>query len=160
MAMNKQVEEKDLGDYVVYSDGKVYSKKSSIFLKPRLGNRGYLFISIPYGGKLKNFNIHRMLAQAFIPNPDGKPMVNHINGIKDDNRLENLEWVTNKENMIHAVKIGLITMNHSKKVVIDMETGVFYESGSELARLLGWIPTSLLAKLNGNRSPIKKYKFV
>ena len=160
MAMNKQVDEKDLGDYIVYSDGRVYSKKSTIFLKPRYEGHGYLFISMPDRGKPKNFKIHRLLAKSFIPNPEGKPMVNHINGIKDDNRLENLEWVTNKENMIHAVKIGLITMNHSKKVVIDMNTGVFYESGSELARLLGWLPTSFLAKLNGNRSPIKKYKFV
>ena len=160
MAMNKQVDEKDLGDYILYSDGRIYSKKSKIFRKLQNMGHGYLGLSILVGGKSKRFNIHRMLAQAFIPNPDGKPMVNHINGIKDDNRLENLEWVTNKENMIHAVKIGLVTMNHSKKVVIDMETGVFYESGSELARLLGWLPTSLLAKLNGNRSPIKKYKFV
>lgn len=160
MAMNRQVEDKELGNYVVYSDGRIYSKISDIFLKFQYDGHGYLSVSLSIDGKARKYKLHRILAQAFIPNVDCKPMVNHINGIKSDNRIENLEWVTNQENMVHAVKHGLVTMEHSKKIVLDIETGIFYESGSELARLLGWIPTSFLAKLNGNRSPIKKYKFV
>jgi hypothetical protein len=73
-------------------------------LNPRVDNIGYKRLYIYGDGFKKRDSIHRFVANAFIPNPENKPEVNHKNGIKTDNRVENLEWVTVSENRIHAFK--------------------------------------------------------
>jgi hypothetical protein len=94
------------GKYTLYEDGRVFSHKSDRFLKSG-GIKGYRAIFLKEGGKLRSYLLHRLLAKAFIPNPSDKPQVNHINGRKSDNRLENLEWVTSGENNLHALRTGL-----------------------------------------------------
>lgn len=79
---------------------------------PYLNKDGYLKVGMTKDGKKKSFIFHVLVAQAFVPNPDGKPEVNHIDGNKQNNRPENLEWVTHRENMQHAVKTGLLQMRN------------------------------------------------
>ena len=75
--------------------------------KRKNGLQGYLALQLYKDNKAKNCYIHRLVATAFIPNPQGKETVNHINGDKHDNRVENLEWNTYKENNEHAQETGL-----------------------------------------------------
>jgi hypothetical protein len=84
-------------------------------LKPAKDKKGYYRCGLMINGKLVTFKMHRLVAEAFIPNPNNKPQVNHINGIKTDNRAENLEWVSNKENHDHAVQKGLMVRKKGYK---------------------------------------------
>lgn len=76
-------------------------------LKHAVNKFGYCHFSLSKFNESKTMTMHRVVAKYFIPNPKNKPCVNHINGIKTDNKVENLEWVTYSENMKHAYKKGL-----------------------------------------------------
>lgn len=98
-------------DRIVASTHKNYKLRNikGIYIKQRLSHRGYpiVFLSDTANKKRKSPVVHRIVAFAFIPNPLNLEEVNHINGIKTDNKINNLEWVTHRENIIHAHKNGL-----------------------------------------------------
>lgn len=102
---------------------KGHTNPCNMILVPNIQRSGYIDICLTNkDGKLKRLKIHRLIAIAFIPNINNKPQINHINGIKTDNNINNLEWCTRNENIQHAWRMGLYKKktgsNHaqSKKV--------------------------------------------
>jgi len=106
-------------------------------LKTSIHKTGYINIQLSKNSVSKNFSLHRLIAECFIENPEKKPCINHINGKKEDNSIDNLEWSTYSENNLHARKSGLnkISMRQREsakklcsKIVLNLETGIFYDT--------------------------------
>jgi transcriptional regulator with XRE-family HTH domain len=103
----KKVIENSKG-YSVDNKGNVFGPRKE--LKQELSNSGYYRVTIRYkDGAVVKKSVHRLVAESFVPNPEGKPLVNHIDGNKVNNQCENLEWVDHKENARHASESGLLS---------------------------------------------------
>ena len=149
--------------YRNYKNGPYIYQEHWVPLKPVLdkGN-GYYLVTLcktgTDGAKIrKNQFIHRLLAQAFIPNPENKAHVNHIDGNKTNNNLSNLEWTTEKENSQHAVDIGLMTHTIFEKPVQqyakDMKTLIGeFKSLAEAKRFTGVEAMNISKVVRGIRS--------
>jgi hypothetical protein len=149
----KQTAEYILPHITLYEDGRLYNHKTKKFKKWTKDTNGYMKTQIWVGGKPKNVHQHRLLAESFIPNPECKSQVNHINGIKSDNRIENLEWVTQSENGKHSFANGLQKVTKPNMMsVIDKISGTLYESISEASRQTGWSVSHLRNMLLNNRT--------
>lgn len=103
--------------YLIYPDGRVYSMHRNKFLKQSKKKTGYLAVSILNSKKEeKTMSVHRLVAIAYVPNPDNKPQVNHKDGDKTNNNYLNLEWVTASENQKHAYKNNLNTFSEIDRI--------------------------------------------
>lgn len=104
-------------DYVVSNNGVVKSLKygKERVLKPDENLDGYYIVKLSKNNKKKSFRIHRLVAEAFIENPESLPVVNHKDGDKQNNNVDNLEWSTVADNTQHAYDTGLISKENHKK---------------------------------------------
>lgn len=127
----------------------------------RFNQRGYLIAHLTKEGVQKQYMTHRLVAQAFISNPENKPQVNHINEVKDDNRVENLEWVTAKENINHGTYLERRARSQSKPIKrINIATGEEKAYPSQVAvELDGFRKQSVHRVLKGWRNSYLGYKW-
>lgn len=169
--------------YLINTNGDVYSTRSKRLLSPHISSRGYLKFTAYLNGKAVNKNIHRALMETFIKNEGNLPCVNHKDGNKTNNNLENLEWCSYSHNISHAYKNDLI--NHdkvknnlalqrqkmtkeihckkgikSRKKVICQKTGIIYESVLAAPKELGIRDAHLSRMLNGVRKNNTNLRFL
>lgn len=115
------------GLYAITSCGRVYSYKSKKFLKPQKNTKNYLFVTLYKSGKPKSFFVHRLVAEAYIENPNNLETVDHIDSNKSNNSINNLQWLSSEDNVRKA---------NSKKVYC-VELDKVFNSAREIERELG-----------------------
>jgi hypothetical protein len=173
----------DCPDYEVSNFGEVRSKDRVVIrsdngapiryysksVKQFLDRRGYPRIRVVVNKEKKSFRVHRLVAKAFLDNPDNKPQVNHLDGVKTNNYVGNLEWVTNSENQIHANELGLRTYKEAEESiaftgrvkVLDMQGNfLYYLSGNKQMKDAGFDFRLVSAVCLGKRHSHKGHKFI
>ena len=110
----------------------------------------YHIVTLKLNKKQKTFKVHRLVANTFIENKFKKETVNHINGIKTDNTIYNLEWATRKEQSIHSYKNSL-QVKTNNVLLLNIQTGIFYNSIFEASKTINIHKSTLQKKINGIR---------
>ena len=162
------------GDYTISNTGRIKShkanKETELIPYTNKSSNGYLVIGLSDGKKRTRHTIHRLVASHFIPNPDNKPQVNHKDGNKRNNRVDNLEWVTQSENIKHSYYVGLRTSDFAKEyneqrktaiIAVNLNTGEKqqFESINDAARKLGCNKGGIVHVLKGKYKKHKNYLF-
>jgi hypothetical protein len=146
-------------NYSITEDGNVWSHNYNRWIKGHKNWAGYIRVTLSNNGKAKAYSVHRLVAITYIENLYNKEYINHINGIKDDNRVSNLEWSTPTENTRHSWANGFskisnktinATIERNSKIVLDTQTGIFYQSCKEASELLSYNENTLRSYLNGH----------
>jgi hypothetical protein len=147
---------KEYPNYGVTKKGEVYNLLTKKKLKPIINGRGYYQVNLKGKKSFITLRIHRLLMDTYNP-INIKLDVNHIDGNKLNNNINNLEWATRSQNIKHAYKIGLSKGVFAPKLVLDTQTGIFYESLKEAAEIYninyGYLRT-MINNINKNKTSL------
>lgn len=142
--------------YEINSDAIIRNATTKTIKKQYLNSIGYLMVSFSYKNKSRPLRVHRLLASAFIPNPDGLPHINHKDGNKTNNTIGNLEWCTHAENMTHAFKTGLANNTGIKNGMAKLSESKAKQAKEWLKQ--GYSQYRIARNLGVSRSAILKIK--
>jgi hypothetical protein len=138
------------GRYQASNLGRIRSQQRGL-LKPFINHNGYMVAPLTKEGEKVRTGAHRLVAQAFIPNPENKEQINHKNGIKTDNRVENLEWVTCSENNLHRRRVLNGGGGRPARPVVCLTTGERFPSITAAAQATGSTLVKILQVCQGKR---------
>ena len=152
---------------IIVSRRTVGSYRRPCFIKKQtvMKRKGYLIVTLSFNKKHKQVLVHRLVALAFISNPENKPQVNHIDGNKQNNCVSNLEWATDKENMIHASRHGLLNihepLNKRPVLMFDLKGNFIreYESRRAVTKDIGIDSASVYNVTRGKLKQTHGYIF-
>ena len=130
----------------------IHKRNFEKVISSRIDRAGYLTLRLSKKGHVATKLAHRLIAETFILNPDNKIFVNHKNGNKVDNRVENLEWVTHSENVLHAYKTGLCSLVSRQIPIIDTCSGNSFPSIKKAAEFHKIKYATCKGYLNGDRT--------
>ena len=145
------------GHYLIYSDGRIYSKKTDKFLTPRINRFGYYMVTMRINGKLHTPTVHRIVAETFLENDDNLPQVNHIDENKLNNDVSNLEFCTAKYNSNYGTRLKRVSNTRRAKHCkgkpvrqLDLYNNIvhLYPSTKEAGRALGIDPSNIAKVCN------------
>lgn len=148
-------------DYSVSTEG-IVRKDTTNYVLSQSTQQDYKFVTLQVQGKQKRMRVHRMVAETFIENPNNKPYVNHINGDRGDNNVENLEWVTPSENTQHAVQTGLFISRRTRPVIqynLNGDQMATFESATEAARQTGGSQSKITMCCRRQRQTANDYQW-
>lgn len=160
------------GYYQVSNQGRVKSLNRTVsknynprrirerILKVRPDKDGYLCVTLSVDNVKKGFPVHRLVAMTFIPNPENKRTVNHIDGDKTNNCVENLEWATDLEQTVHGIRLGIINPHHTKnrrRRRVIRGDGIIYDSIKEAAEKNNLFTSNIIVCCQGKVNSIGGY---
>lgn len=147
------------GKYEVSNEGQVRNIKTGKLLKASVNNDGYEYVGLRIDGKQQAFKVHRLVAMAFIPTDNYELEVNHKDEVRHNNKVENLEWVTHKENCNHGTRTLKSSLSRGKKIVAIKGDKVIPFNAINHVDELGFNRRCVYDCLNGNRKTHKGYTF-
>ena len=148
------------GLYAVTSCGRVWSYKNKKFLEPQCDKNGYLYVNLYKNGKRKHICVHRLVAEAYIPNLDNLPQINHKDECKTNNCLQNLEWCDAKYNSNYGSRIDRISTSNKKPILqLDLD-GNFVREWASATDVGKEVQSNICHCLKGKLPKAYGYKWV